>query len=139
MTSLTFTPLVPTLGGVAFTMTSVVSEELSEDAGKYKVADEYVYVPINDVMRTVVVITNSDASEHTVTFTSQKDQWGNSGACMDKVITVKGNKTVITGVWLRDRWGEKDSPDTGDYTCTVSYDVAADISIAVINVPNASL
>ena len=129
MASLEFTPIVPTLAGVTFTMTAVVSG-----------TDTYVYVPINDLMRTVVVITNSDISNpHTVTFTSQADHWGDSGACMNKAISVPANSTVITGVWLRSRWGAQDSPTTGKYDCTVAYDTAADISMAVINVPNASL
>jgi hypothetical protein len=126
MASLTFTPIVPTLAGTAFTMTAVVSSP-----------DEYDYIPINDMMRTVVAITNSNSSSRTVTFTSQKDQWGNSGACMDKAITVPGNKTVITGVWLRSRWGNKAAP--GKNSCTVTCSVPADISMAVINVPNASI
>ena len=127
MASLTFTPIVPTLAGTTFTTTAVVAS-----------ADEYDYIPISDTTRTVVVITNTDSSSHTVTFTSQADEWGNTGASLDKTITIGANKTYITGVWLRRRWAAANTPTTGAYTCTVSYSAAADMSVAVINVPNAS-
>lgn len=125
MASLTFTPIVPTLAGTTFATTAVV-------AG----ADTYTYIPISSSMRTVVVITNSHATDaKTVTFTSQADEWGNTGASLNKVISVPALTTVITGVWLRNRWA--DETDAA-YTCTVAYQTAANINIAVLNVPNAS-
>jgi hypothetical protein len=125
MASLEFTPVVPTLAGTTFATTAVT-------AG----SDEYDYIPISASMRTVVVITNSDSAPHTVTFTSQADEWGNTGACMNKAITIGANKTYITGVWLRNRWAAANTPTAAAYTCTVSYSAAADMSVAVITVPN---
>ena len=127
MASLTFTPIVPTLAGTTFATTAVVAS-----------ADEYDYIPIAADMRTVVVITNTNTPAKTVTFTSQADEWGNTGASLNKVISVPANSTVITGVWMRNRWADADTPTTAAYTCTVSYQTAANMKVAVIHVPNAS-
>jgi len=129
---LVFTALTPNITtGQVFTTTDVVSD-----------VDTYNLIPISSSMRTLVVITNKEASPHTVTFTSQADQWGNVGAGLDKVITVPASKTVITGVYVRSRWGDPDAADDAaktTYTCKVTYSSAANTSIAVINVPNASM
>jgi hypothetical protein len=128
MASLEFTPIVPTIAGTAFATAAVV-------AG----SDTYLYVPISSATRTVVVIKNTHSTDtKTVTFTSQADEWGNTGASLNKVITVPALTTVITGVWLRNRWGDADTPTDAAYTCTVAYQTAANIEIAVLNVPNAS-
>lgn len=135
MASLEFTPIEPTLAGTAFATTDVVDG-----------SDEYDYIPISSDTRTVVVITNSHATlAKTVTFTSQADEWGCTGVSLDKVITVPALTTVVTGVWMHYRWGDPDAllnddPDTpAPYSCLVTYETAANISIAVINVPNASI
>jgi len=129
---LVFTALTPNITtGQVFTTTDVVSG-----------ADTYNLIPVSSSMRTLVVITNKDSSNHTVTFTSQADQWGNVGAGLDKIVTVKANKTVILGVWVRSRWADPDAADDADettYTCKVTYSSAANTSIALINVPNASM
>lgn len=127
MASLEFTPIVPTVAGTAFATAAVVDG-----------SDEYDYIPISSATRTVVVIKNTAATTKTVTFTSQADEWGNTGASLNKVITVPALTTVITGVWLRDRWAETNTPTDAAYTCTVAYQTAANIEIAVLNVPNAS-
>jgi hypothetical protein len=125
MASLEFTPIVPTIAGTAFATAAVVDG-----------SDEYDYIPISSSMRTVVVIKNTHSTNtKTVTFTSQADEWGNTGASLNKVITVPAASTVITGVWLRNRWA--DATDAA-YTCSVAYQTAANIEIAVLNVPNAS-
>ena len=115
------TPIVPTLAGTTFAVTAAAA------------VDDYI--PISSSMRTLVVITNTEASPNTMTFTSQADEWGNTGASLNKTITIGASKTYITGTWLRDRWAD---PTDGANTCTVSYSDAAHTSIAVINVPNAS-
>jgi len=125
MASLEFTPIVPTIAGTAFATAAVVDG-----------SDEYDYIPISSSLRTVVVIKNTHSTNtKTVTFTSQADEWGNTGASLNKVITVPALSTVITGVWLRNRWAD---PTDAAYTCTVAYQTAANIEIAVLNVPNAS-
>ena len=87
-------------------------------------------VPISSTMRTVIVITNGAIAARTVTFTSLADEWGNSGAGVDKVITVPASTTVICGPFLPYRFGT---------SCIVNYGTASDISMGVINVPNANL
>ena len=87
-------------------------------------------VPISSTMRTVIIIANSSVSAMTVTFTSLADEWGNSGSGIDKVITVPGSTTVICGPFLPYRFGT---------SCVVNYGTAANISMGVINVPNANL
>jgi hypothetical protein len=128
MASLEFTPIVPIVSGTAFATAAVVDG-----------SDEYDYIPISSNTRTIVVIKNTHGSStKTVTFTSQADEWDNTGASLNKVITVPALTTVITGVWLRNRWGDANTPTNAAYTCTVAYQTAANIEIAVINVPNAS-
>jgi len=127
MAAIEITPIVPTLAGTTFAVTAAV-------AG----SDEYDYIPISSALRTLVVISNTEASGNTMTFTSQADEWGNTGASLNKTITIGASKTYITGTWLRDRWSEPDTPTAGANTCTVAYSDAAHTSIAVINVPNAS-
>jgi len=118
------TPIVPTLAGTTFAVTAAAA------------VDDYI--PISSSMRTLVVITNTEASGNTMTFTSQADEWGNTGASLNKAVTIGASKTYITGTWLRDRWSEPDTPTDDANTCTVVYSDAAHTSIAVINVPNAS-
>ena len=116
--SITYTAMQPNLttSGEALTLTSAGA---SGDI-----------VPISSTMRTVIVIANSSGSPSTVTFTSAADEWGNSGAGIDKVITVPGTTTVICGPFLPYRFGT---------SCIVNYGTAANISMGVINVPNANL
>jgi hypothetical protein len=131
MASLEFTPIVPTIAGTAFATTAVVDG-----------SDTYLYIPISSALRTVVVIKNTHSTDtKTVTFTSQADEWGNTGASLNKVITVPALTTVITGVWLRNRWAEETDPGYNfgaALACEVAYQTAANIEIAVLNVPNAS-
>jgi len=124
MAAIEITPIVPTLAGTTFAVTAAVDG-----------SDEYDYIPISSSLRTLVVIHNTEASGTTMTFTSQADEWGNTGASLDKTITIGASKTYITGTWLRDRWAD---PADDANTCTVTYSDAAHTSIAVINVPNAS-
>ena len=122
MTTQSFTAQVPTLTatGGAFVLTAAGS---TGDT-----------IPISNTMRTLVVIANSDSSAHTVTFKSNADEWGNTGTGVDKVITVPITKTVIVGPLMPNRFADAEG------TCMLTYDAGvADISIGVVNVPNASL
>ena len=116
--SITYTAMVPALSTTGTTLT-MTSAGASGDI-----------VPISSTMRTVIVITNSNVSPMTATFTSAADEWGNSGSGIDKVITVPGTTTVICGPFLPYRFGT---------SCVVNYGTAANISMGVINVPNANL
>ena len=121
MTVKTFTAMQPALSatGTAFTLTAAGA---TGDT-----------MPVSDTMRTLVVIANSDTSAHSVTFQSNPDEWGNTGSGVDKVITVPASTTVIVGPLMYNRFANAEG------TCMLTYAVAADMSIGVVNVPNASL
>jgi len=133
MTStVTFTPVIPSLAGVALTYTACgATGDL---------------VPISNSGMTLVLIQNSDGSNHTVTFTSQADQWGNTGASLNTAVTAVKAGTdpngVVSGVWLKGRWGNPAALvtiGTNTYeTCSVTYDSPTTLSICVLHVPWAS-
>ena len=116
--TITYTAMVPALSttGTALTLTSAGA---SGDI-----------VPISSTMRTIIVIANGAIAARTVTFKSNADEWGNSGSGIDKVITVPASTTVVCGPFLPYRFGT---------SCVVNYGTASDISMGVINVPNANL
>ena len=126
MTVKTFTAQVPALSatGTAFTLTAAGADGDT--------------MPVSDTMRTLVVIANSDSDAHSVTFQSNPDEWGNTGTGVDKVITVPGTAgdptVVIVGPLMPNRFANAEG------ACVLTYDAGvADMSIGVVNVPNASL
>ena len=132
--TVTFSPIIPTLAGVALTYTPCGA------TGDI--------VPISNTGMTLVLIQNSDTGNHTVTFTSQPDQWGASGACVNQAVTAVKVGTdpngVVCGVWLKGRWGNPATlvtTNTGavEETCLLTYDSATTLSICVLHVPWASM
>ena len=122
----TFTPVVPNLTTAGATFAGVAAGETGD------------IIPISNTMRTLVVISNSGSSAAAVTFTSSPDEWGNSGAGVDKVITVPGTtgapSVVIVGPLMYSRFADING------NCILQYDAnIADVTIGVVNVPNASL
>ena len=95
-------------------------------------AATYNLVPIATNMMTLVVIANSNAASRTVTFASQ------NGVDDNVVVTVPGLTTVITGSWSIGRWADPLNATLAN-VCKVTYSVAADISMCVLQVPAASL
>jgi len=132
-TPITFTPVIPTTAGVALTYTACV---MTGDL-----------VPISNTGMTLVLIQNSDVSNHTVTFQSQADQWGNSGAGIDKIVSAVKAGTdpngVATGVWVKGRWGNPSTQvtiGTNTYeTCMLTYDSPTTLSICVLHIPWTSM
>lgn len=96
-----FTPIVPTLAGVAVSPVTVSQGDVI-----------YAYAPISQTMRTLFVITNANATDpNIVTVISQPDEWDNTPSTLDsdlnRTIMVAASTTVITGPWMFDRWADQ--------------------------------
>ena len=127
-----FTPIVPNITAGSLITLQIVDDVNGDDDTYYNL------VPVSGTTQVLLIITNSDAgAEHTVTLTSQPDNYGISGDAIDQVVTVTRAKTFIAGPFLRRRWG--DPADA--YRCTVTYEEGEEthLSIAVVDVPWSSM
>jgi len=119
MTATTFTAVTPNQTGNAVTFTAASNNGAGD------------LIPVSPTAMTVVLVQNTDAGgAHTVTFTSQPDEWGNTGASLNKTVSVPLSSTVAVQLSPPSRWA---ASTVG--TCIITYAAYSDMNIAVLNVP----
>lgn len=139
MTTVTFSPILPTLAGSVLPGASAAAFTPVGATGDL--------VPISNTGMTLVILQNSGATTPTVKFQSQPDNWGNTGTGIDYTVTVPTTTAapngVLVGVLQKGRFGNPGTlvtTSTGavEQTCMLTYSATTNLSICVIHVPWAS-
>ena len=129
----TLTPVVPTLNGGPNTVPGQAPFDPATLTYTAATSGGDI-VPVSDTMITVVFIKNSAAGTPTVTFAGQADPWGGTAASHNLVVTtVTGSGTpsvTMAGPFLSYRWSN---------AIAVTYSAATNLSLAVVQIPFASM